>query len=218
MAASPMPAYGLCAATLVAALTLPATTDATTTAPTAPAATHVAPAFRALPGQPVLAPLSPGPRPSLAGVLQARERALRVAGLRTIRLRRLREEHAAALRDRMALRRMVRAGDHIATRPYVWGGGHGAFTASGYDCSGSVSYVLHGAGLLDHPLDSGALAGYGEPGPGRHVTIYANGGHVYMTIDGRRFDTSAMSQTGGTRWSKDLRSSGGYTVRHPAGL
>jgi cell wall-associated NlpC family hydrolase len=211
MSASPLPAHGLRAATLVAALALPATA-------TAAAPHHVAPAFRPLPAQQVLAPLAPGPRPSLDGVLHAEERAERVVGLRVLRVRRVRQEHAAGRRNRATLRRMVRAGNQIATRPYVWGGGHGSFTAGGYDCSGSVSYVLHGGGLLDRPLDSGALAGYGEPGPGRHVSIYANGGHVFMTIDGRRFDTSAMSQTGGTRWSGDLRSSGGYTVRHPAGL
>jgi hypothetical protein len=115
------------------------------------------------------------------------------------------------------VRRMIAGGDRIARLPYSYGGGHGSFSASGYDCSGSVSYVLHAGGLLSTPLDSGGFAGYGDPGPGRHVTIYANGGHAWMTIDGRRFDTIALKQTG-TRWSKAISSADGYVVRHPRGL
>ena len=113
--------------------------------------------------------------------------------------------------------RMIAAGNRIATTPYIWGGGHGSFRAAGYDCSGSVSYVLHGAGLLRTPLDSTGFESYGAAGPGRHVTIYANGGHVFMTINGRRFDTSGASQ-GGSRWSNSSRSGSGYVVRHPRGL
>jgi cell wall-associated NlpC family hydrolase len=112
---------------------------------------------------------------------------------------------------------MIRAGNRIATLPYVYGGGHGSFNAAGYDCSGSVSYVLHGAGLLSRPMDSSELETYGLPGPGRLVTIYANGGHVFMTIGHRRFDTSGLSQSG-SRWSGEMRSGDGYVVRHPAGL
>ncbi|MEA2665578.1 MAG: hypothetical protein QOI11_2522 [Candidatus Eremiobacteraeota bacterium] len=113
--------------------------------------------------------------------------------------------------------RVIAAGNRIATTPYVYGGGHGSFTASGYDCSGSVSYALHGGGLLKTPEDSSALMSYGSPGPGRHITIYANSGHAYMVVDGRRFDTSARSQTG-SRWTNTSRSSAGYVARHPAGL
>ena len=112
---------------------------------------------------------------------------------------------------------MIAAGNRIASTPYVYGGGHGSFEDSGYDCSGSVSYVLHGAGLLDSPLASGGLMSYGEPGPGKRVTIYANAGHAYMVIDGRRFDTSGASAAG-TRWQPNDRSSAGYVARHPAGL
>ena len=112
---------------------------------------------------------------------------------------------------------MVAAGDRIAHLPYVYGGGHGSFDASGYDCSGSVSYVLHAAGLLSTPEDSSDLESFGQSGPGRHVTIYANGGHAWMTIDGRRFDTNALQETG-TRWSPVVSSSDGYVVRHPAGF
>ncbi|MCW3069825.1 MAG: Peptidoglycan-binding domain 1 protein [Solirubrobacterales bacterium] len=112
--------------------------------------------------------------------------------------------------------RVIAAGEEIATRPYVYGGGHGSFQSAGYDCSGSVSYALHGGGLLSSPMDSTGFESYGEPGPGNHITIYANSGHVYMVVDGRRFDTVAQ-QEGGSRWSGSMTSSGGYVVRHPAG-
>jgi hypothetical protein len=115
------------------------------------------------------------------------------------------------------VQRVVAAADEIATRPYVYGGGHGSFQSSGYDCSGSVSYALHGGGLLSSPEDSGALESYGEPGPGNHITIYANSEHAWMVIDGRRFDTIAQQETG-TRWSDSMGSTAGYVVRHPAGL
>ena len=115
------------------------------------------------------------------------------------------------------IRAVIRAGNRIATTPYVYGGGHGSFTASGYDCSGSVSYALHGGGLLRNPLDSTGFTSYGRPGPGRHITIYANAGHAYMVIKGRRYDTSARSETG-SRWSNEMRSSAGYVARHPAGF
>jgi len=113
--------------------------------------------------------------------------------------------------------RVISAGDEIATRPYVYGGGHGSFRSSGYDCSGSVSYALHGGGLLKSPEDSTALESYGSSGPGRHITIYANSQHAFMVVDGKRFDTSAQGQTG-SRWSGSSRSTSGYVVRHPPGL
>ena len=112
---------------------------------------------------------------------------------------------------------MIAAGNRIATKPYIYGGGHGSFEAAGYDCSGSVSYVLHAAGLLDAPLASGGFMSWGRPGPGKRVTIYANPGHAYMVIDGRRFDTSALRQTG-SRWTSEMRSSAGYVAVHPPGL
>jgi peptidoglycan hydrolase-like protein with peptidoglycan-binding domain len=113
--------------------------------------------------------------------------------------------------------RVIAAADEIATRPYVWGGGHGSFDSTGYDCSGSVSYALHGGGLLSSPEDSTGLESYGEPGPGRDITIYANSEHAFMVIDGRRFDTVALAETG-TRWSDSMTSTGGFVARHPAGL
>jgi peptidoglycan hydrolase-like protein with peptidoglycan-binding domain len=115
------------------------------------------------------------------------------------------------------LARVIAAGDEIATRPYVFGGGHGSFQSSGYDCSGSVSYALHGGGLLSSPEDSTALESYGEPGPGRHITIYANSEHAWMVVDGKRFDTIAQQETG-TRWSSTMMSTAGYVARHPAGM
>ena len=113
--------------------------------------------------------------------------------------------------------RVIAAGDEIASRPYMYGGGHGSFQSSGYDCSGSVSYALHGGGLLSSPQDSTGLESYGDPGPGKHITIYANAEHAYMVVDGRRFDTVAQQETG-TRWSSSTTSSAGYVARHPAGL
>ncbi|MGA2322089.1 MAG: peptidoglycan-binding protein [Solirubrobacteraceae bacterium] len=113
--------------------------------------------------------------------------------------------------------RVIAAGDEIATRPYVWGGGHGSFVSNGYDCSGSVSYALHGAGLLSSPEDSSGLESYGEAGPGKDITIYANSEHAFMVVDGRRFDTVALAETG-SRWSNSMTSTAGFVARHPAGL
>jgi hypothetical protein len=115
--------------------------------------------------------------------------------------------------------RAIAAGDRIAHLPYRYGGGHGSFQDSGYDCSGSFSYVLHGAGLLHTPLDSSQFMSWGAPGPGRWITVYANPGHAYMTIRTRRgllrYDTSGMND--GSRWDGTLRPAGDYTVRHPVG-
>ena len=116
-----------------------------------------------------------------------------------------------------AVARAIAAADRIAHLPYKYGGGHGSWTDSGYDCSGSVSYVLHGAGVLSSPLDSTGLMSYGAAGPGAHITIYARPGHSFMTIDGRRYDTTGREQTG-SRWQPAGRSTAGYVVRHPPGL
>jgi hypothetical protein len=112
---------------------------------------------------------------------------------------------------------VIRAANEIARYPYKYGGGHGSFRDSGYDCSGSVSYALHGAGLLRSPLDSTAFMRYGVAGRGRYITIYANPGHVYMVVNGRRYDTSARFETG-SRWTNTMRSSNGFVARHPPGL
>jgi hypothetical protein len=112
---------------------------------------------------------------------------------------------------------MIAAATQIATLPYIWGGGHGSFISPGYDCSGSVSYVLHAAGLLSVPEDSGELESYGAAGPGQYITIYADYGHAWMTIEGRRFDTVALSETG-SRWADGGGEFAGYVVRHPVGF
>ncbi|HWX75351.1 MAG TPA: peptidoglycan-binding protein [Solirubrobacteraceae bacterium] len=112
--------------------------------------------------------------------------------------------------------RVIAAGNEIATRPYVYGGGHGSFSSSGYDCSGSVSYALHGGGLLNSPQDSTGLESYGESGPGKHITIYANSEHAFMVVNGKRFDTVAQAENG-SRWSSSTTSTSGYVVRHPSG-
>jgi cell wall-associated NlpC family hydrolase len=112
---------------------------------------------------------------------------------------------------------VIAAGNAIATTPYVWGGGHGAWRDKGYDCSGSVSFALAGAGLMNSPLTSGLFMHWGARGPGKWITIYANQGHVFMVVAGLRFDTSGAQ--GGTRWQPATgRSYGGFVARHPPGL
>ena len=112
---------------------------------------------------------------------------------------------------------IIAAGNKIATKPYRYGGGHGKWEDSGYDCSGSMSYAFHGAGMLDEALDSTGFMSWGEAGKGQWVTIYAKGSHAYMVVAGLRFDTSGRANQG-TRWQADMRSSSGYAVRHPQGL
>jgi peptidoglycan hydrolase-like protein with peptidoglycan-binding domain len=114
-----------------------------------------------------------------------------------------------------AIKGVIAAGNRIATKPYVYGGGHGQWNDSGYDCSGSVSYALHGGGLLNTQLDSGSFMSWGAHGHGRWITIYTNPGHAFMVVAGLRFDTSGANPS---RWQSDMRSGSGYTVRHPAGF
>jgi len=117
-----------------------------------------------------------------------------------------------------AVKAAIAAANSIATTPYVWGGGHGSWYSYGYDCSGAVSFALYGAGMLDTPLVSGALAGYGEAGPGRWITIYANPSHTYMVIAGLRFDTAGNPEgVSGPRWHTEPPYPEGFEVRHPAG-
>ncbi len=115
------------------------------------------------------------------------------------------------------LRRMIRAANRIARLPYEWGGGHGTFTDDGYDCSGTVSYVLHAGGFLNVTKDAGELMSFGRRGRGRWVTIYANHSHVFMVIRGRRYDSSALHEAG-SRWSSRGRPVRQFVARHPAGL
>lgn len=118
-----------------------------------------------------------------------------------------------------AIKAAVAAGNKIRSTPYIWGGGHGSFSDRGYDCSGSVSYVLHAAGILASPMASGPLMSWGAPGPGKWITIYSNPGHVWMTVGGLRFDTSGRSGTG-SRWQTgpDAAGVGAFTVRHYPGI
>ena len=116
-----------------------------------------------------------------------------------------------------AVKQVIEAGNEIATKPYKYGGGHGSWRDSGYDCSGSVSYALHGAGLVNRPRDSGEFMSWGASGRGDWITIYAHGGHVYMMVAGIRFDTSGRAEDG-TRWHDTGASRDGYTVRHPRGF
>ncbi|MGI8411955.1 MAG: hypothetical protein ACR2LV_04115 [Solirubrobacteraceae bacterium] len=118
-----------------------------------------------------------------------------------------------------AIGQVIAAGNAIATLPYIWGGGHGSFQANGYDCSGSISYALAAAGLLSSPLDSTGFESWGDPGPGRWITVYANADHAFMFVAGWRFDTVALAE-GGTRWSSNLsgEDTSGFVARHPPGL
>ena len=118
-----------------------------------------------------------------------------------------------------AVKKVIAAGNEIAKYPYKYGGGHGQWKDSGYDCSGSVSYALRGARLVKRPMSSGEYVSWGRAGKGDWITVYAHGGHVYMTVAGLRFDTSGARENGGSRWHDTKRGwGGGYTVRHPAGL
>lgn len=114
-----------------------------------------------------------------------------------------------------AVKAAISAANAIADTPYIWGGGHGSFESSGYDCSGAVSYALHAGGWLDSPLDSTGLSTWGEPGPGRWITVYANAGHAWVMIAGLAFDTSGGA---GPRWhSSPASSTEGFIARHPPG-
>jgi cell wall-associated NlpC family hydrolase len=119
-----------------------------------------------------------------------------------------------------AVQEVIAAGNQIAHLPYVWGGGHLRYEDTGYDCSGSLSYVLAAAHLLDETETSGQLESWGQPGPGKWITVFATAGHTFMYVAGLRFDTVALAETG-TRWSAsraDEPDAASFVVRHPAGL
>jgi cell wall-associated NlpC family hydrolase len=113
---------------------------------------------------------------------------------------------------------VIAAANEIVGKPYKYGGGHGDWEDSGYDCSGSESYALHGAGLVRRPLNSTEFMSWGEPGSGQWITSYANHGHSFLVVAGLRFDTGYNNQGSGPRWSTKMRPADGYTVRHPDGL
>jgi len=113
----------------------------------------------------------------------------------------------------------IAAANAITDKPYKYGGGHGSWEDSGYDCSGAVSYALHGGDLLDTQLDSSSLESWGTAGAGEWITVYANSGHAYVVIAGLRFDTSGGTNgESGPRWRTTTRPTSGYVVRHPDGL
>ena len=116
----------------------------------------------------------------------------------------------------------IAAANAIATYPYIYGGGHRSFTSNGYDCSGAVSYMLHGGGLLTSPLPSGPMMKYGAPGRGTWISVFANRSHAYAVVAGLRWDTSAVGERlnrgSGPRWRASKRPSRGYIVRHYPGL
>jgi hypothetical protein len=117
-----------------------------------------------------------------------------------------------------AVRQVIAAANHIDGRPYVWGGGHVSWLTRGYDCSGAVGYALHGAGLLETTMVSGQLAGWGESGIGRWITVYANDEHVFMLVAGLRFDTrDAPLGVSGPRWHRASADTSKFAARHPAG-
>lgn len=113
---------------------------------------------------------------------------------------------------------VIDAANSIADTPYVWGGGHGSFTSSGYDCSGAVSFALHGGGFLSSPLDSTGLETWGSAGFGTWITVFATSGHTYMYVAGLRFDTGGNGGGFGPRWHSDLRDNAGMVARHPSGF
>jgi cell wall-associated NlpC family hydrolase len=182
-----------CAAALAATATPALAADDGGTLPTAPGGTA--------PGTPLPAPPAPTtPAPQTAHVAVL--------------------SHGAAVAPAgapAAVQAAIAAANHIRHKPYIWGGGHGSFDSRGYDCSGSVSYVLHAAGLLSFPEVSGALAHWGVRGEGKWITVYANAGHAFMVIAGLRFDTSGAGASG-PRWRSDQRWMRGFHRRHPAGL
>lgn len=120
-----------------------------------------------------------------------------------------------------AIQEMIWAANQIIGKPYVYGGGHGSFKSNGYDCSGTVSYALHGASLIKTPMDSSEMMHWGYKGVGRWVTIFANPGHAYMTVAGLRLDTSPVddpTNQNGPRWRPLRPENEGFVVRHPEGL
>jgi len=111
--------------------------------------------------------------------------------------------------------KVITAANKIAKgKEYCYGGGHASFQDNCYDCSGAVSYALHGGDFLDSPMPSGSFRSWGKKGKGKWITVYAHSGHAYAVIAGLRFDTS-MTPGAGPGWSKEMRSSSGFAARHP---
>jgi hypothetical protein len=151
--------------------------------------------------QPVPEPAAAPPVPGDTAVIDAKGRAIAPASAPE------------------AVKAVIAAANRIVGKPYKYGGGHGRWEDSGYDCSGSMSYALHGGGLLDRALTSGDFSRWGQAGKGRWITTYGSGGHSYMVVAGLRLDTGWNDSTSdGPSWSAKMRPASGYTARHPAGL
>ncbi|HEX5308814.1 MAG TPA: hypothetical protein VFW38_07015 [Solirubrobacteraceae bacterium] len=127
---------------------------------------------------------------------------------------------AAPMAAPLSVQKIVWAGNQIVGDPYIWGGGHASFKSPGYDCSGTVSFALHGGHLLSTPEDSSEFMAFGSHGVGAWVTIFTNSGHAYMTVAGLRLDTSSAddpSNQQGPRWRPLRPANSGFSVRHPTG-
>lgn len=117
----------------------------------------------------------------------------------------------------LPVKRAIWAANKLRKKPYIYGGGHASFRSRGYDCSGTISFALHAAGVLDSPLDSGSFMRWGERGRGEWITVYTNPGHAYVVIAGMRLDTSGPGESG-PRWREEPRSPRGFRARHPESL
>lgn len=117
----------------------------------------------------------------------------------------------------LAVKRAIWAVNTIVRKPYRWGGGHGTFDDRGYDCSGTVSFLLHHAGLLASPMPSRGFLRYGEPGGGKWITVHARAGHVFAVVCGLRLDTTGSREREGPRWHEDRSDLRGFTARHARG-
>lgn len=117
-----------------------------------------------------------------------------------------------------AVKRAIAAGNRLQGKPYKWGGGHARHEDSGYDCSGTVSYVLREAGLMKGSMPSKGYFSYGKKGEGDWITLYIRNGHVFMTVAGLRLDTGGPGGRSGPRWKPESRAGRGHVMRHPAGL
>lgn len=128
---------------------------------------------------------------------------------------------AAPMNAPESVQKVIWAANEIIGLPYIFGGGHASFISSGYDCSGTVSFALHGGNMLSTPMDSSEFESWGSHGAGRWIAVFGNAGHAYMDVAGLRLDTSAAddpSNQQGPRWRPLRTGNGGYTVRHPLGL
>ncbi len=125
----------------------------------------------------------------------------------------------APLNAPRAVKKVIAAANKIRAKPYIWGGGHGRWWDRGYDCSGAVSYALHGGSLISSPLPSGPMESWGLPGTGRWITVYANAGHAYAVIAGLRWDTAGNTSGTGPRWHESTAAAAGgrFVARHPEG-